>query len=119
MSLSSSVGEMSAPLLRASLLLAVMALPVAASAQQRPAAQGASVQTAPSQGLRVVARVNDDAITDFDLSQRVLFAIRTSGLQARVTSYTTIWGAEAAAEGIKNRGELVVYPIQSLHAQLI
>jgi peptidyl-prolyl cis-trans isomerase SurA len=71
---------MSAPLLRASLLLAMMVLPAAASAQQRPAAQGASVQAAPSQGLRVVARVNDDAITDFDLSQRVLFAIRTSGL---------------------------------------
>ena len=80
MSLSSSVGEMSAPLLRASLLLAMMVLPAAASAQQRPAAQGASVQAAPGQGLRVVARVNDDAITDFDLSQRVLFAIRTSGL---------------------------------------
>ncbi|MDQ5906831.1 MAG: carbamoyl-phosphate synthase large subunit, partial [Pseudomonadota bacterium] len=45
-------------------------------------------------------------------------SIRTSGLQARVTAYTTIWGAEAAAEGIKNRGELVVYPIQTLHAQL-
>jgi peptidyl-prolyl cis-trans isomerase SurA len=28
-----------------------------------------------------LARVNDDAITDFDLSQRVLFAIKTSGLQ--------------------------------------
>ncbi len=80
MSLSSSVGEMSAPLLRASLLLALMVLPAAASAQQRPAAQGASVQAAPSQGLRVVARVNDDAIIYFDLSQRVLFAIRTSGL---------------------------------------
>ena len=36
---------------------------------------------ASAQGLRVVARVNDDAITDFDLSQRVLFAIRTTGLQ--------------------------------------
>ncbi len=34
-----------------------------------------------AEGLRVVARVNDDAITDFDLSQRVLFAIRTTGLQ--------------------------------------
>ncbi|MPM94121.1 Carbamoyl-phosphate synthase large chain [bioreactor metagenome] len=45
-------------------------------------------------------------------------SIRTSGLQARVTMYTTIWGAEAAAEGIRNRGELVVYPIQALHAQL-
>ncbi len=56
-----------------------MLLPAAASAQ-RPTGQGVAAQTAPSQGLRVVARVNDDAITDFDLSQRVLFAIRTSGL---------------------------------------
>jgi carbamoyl-phosphate synthase large subunit len=32
--------------------------------------------------------------------------------------YTTIWGAEAAAEGIRNRGDLVVYSIQELHAQL-
>jgi carbamoyl-phosphate synthase large subunit len=45
-------------------------------------------------------------------------SIRISGLQARVTMYTTIWGAEAAAEGIRNRGELVVYPIQTLHKQL-
>ncbi|MEN3373261.1 carbamoyl-phosphate synthase large subunit [Dechloromonas sp. ZS-1] len=45
-------------------------------------------------------------------------SIRTSGLQARVTMYTTIWGAEAAVEGIRHPGELVVYPIQSLHAQL-
>jgi carbamoyl-phosphate synthase large subunit len=45
-------------------------------------------------------------------------SIRISGLQARVTMYTTIWGAEAAAEGIRNRGELVVYPIQALHTQL-
>jgi peptidyl-prolyl cis-trans isomerase SurA len=36
---------------------------------------------ASAQGTRVLARVNDDAITDFDLSQRVLFAIRTTGLQ--------------------------------------
>ena len=36
---------------------------------------------ASAEGMRVVARVNDDAITDFDLSQRVLFAIRTTGLQ--------------------------------------
>jgi peptidyl-prolyl cis-trans isomerase SurA len=36
---------------------------------------------ASAQGLRVVARVNDDAITDFDLSQRITFAIRSSGLQ--------------------------------------
>jgi carbamoyl-phosphate synthase large subunit len=45
-------------------------------------------------------------------------SIRTSGLAARVTIYTTIWGAEAATAGIKNRGALVVYPIQELHAQL-
>ena len=31
--------------------------------------------------VRVVARVNDDAITDFDLSQRIQFAIKTTGLQ--------------------------------------
>jgi carbamoyl-phosphate synthase large subunit len=46
-------------------------------------------------------------------------SIRTSGLSARVTMYTTIWGAEAAAVGIKNRGVLEVYPIQALHAQLV
>jgi carbamoyl-phosphate synthase large subunit len=46
-------------------------------------------------------------------------SIRTSALAARVTFYTTVWGAEAAAVGIKNRGELVVYPLQALHAQLI
>ncbi len=45
-------------------------------------------------------------------------SIRTSGLAARVTMYTTIWGAEAAAAGIRQGGELVVYPIQALHAQI-
>ena len=45
-------------------------------------------------------------------------SIRTSGLAARVTMYTTVWGAEAAAVGIKSRGELEVYSIQALHAQL-
>jgi carbamoyl-phosphate synthase large subunit len=45
-------------------------------------------------------------------------SIRISGLQARVTMYTTIWGAEAAAEGITSGGELVVYPIQALHDEL-
>ena len=77
MSLSQSVGEMSAPVLRSLVAIALLLLPAAASAQ-RPPATGASAQ--PGQGLRVVARVNDDAITDFDLQQRVLFAIKTSGL---------------------------------------
>lgn len=71
---------MFAPLPRALVVLTILLLPAAASAQ-RPAAQGVAAQPKPSQGLRVVARVNDDAITDFDLSQRVMFAIRTSGLQ--------------------------------------
>ena len=44
--------------------------------------------------------------------------IRVSGLAQRVTMYTTIWGAEAAAEGIRHCGDLVVYPIQTLHSQL-
>jgi peptidyl-prolyl cis-trans isomerase SurA len=58
-------GAMSALFLRTLLVIVVTLSPALASAQ----------------GLRVVARVNDDAITDFDLSQRVLFAIRTTGLQ--------------------------------------
>ena len=45
-------------------------------------------------------------------------SIRTSGLAQRVTMYTTIWGAEAAIEGILGSSELVVYPIQELHAKL-
>ncbi len=45
--------------------------------------------------------------------------IRVSGLAQRVTMYTTIWGAEAAAEGIRHCGDLVVYPIQTLHSQLV
>lgn len=45
-------------------------------------------------------------------------SIRTSGLAARVTIYTTLWGAEAAAAGIRQGGELRVYPIQGLHAKL-
>ncbi|MDR1367558.1 MAG: carbamoyl phosphate synthase large subunit, partial [Candidatus Accumulibacter sp.] len=45
-------------------------------------------------------------------------SIRTSSLSARVTIYTTLWGAEAAAVGIKNRGGLTAYSLQSLHARL-
>ncbi len=45
-------------------------------------------------------------------------SIRTSSLAARVTIQTTVWGAEAAAVGIKNSAELEVYPLQALHAQL-
>ena len=45
--------------------------------------------------------------------------IRLSGQAARVTIFTTIWGAEAAAVGLKNRSDLLVYPIQALHAQLV
>ena len=56
--------RMRALILRTVLVVAVILLPALASAQ-----------------VRVLARVNDDAITDFDLQQRVLFAIRTTGLQ--------------------------------------
>lgn len=34
-----------------------------------------------AQGLRVVARVNDDAITDFELQKRITFAVRSAGMQ--------------------------------------
>ncbi|SFU27889.1 carbamoyl-phosphate synthase large subunit [Polaromonas sp. YR568] len=44
--------------------------------------------------------------------------IRTSALLARVTTYTTIAGAEAAVEGMKYLDNLNVYSVQELHAQL-
>ena len=45
-------------------------------------------------------------------------AIRTSSLLARVTTFTTIFGAEAAVEGMKYLDQLDVYSVQELHAQL-
>jgi peptidyl-prolyl cis-trans isomerase SurA len=56
---------MSALLLRALVATILAVLPALAAAQS----------------LRVVARVNDDAITDFELDKRIVFAIRTTGLQ--------------------------------------
>ncbi len=44
--------------------------------------------------------------------------IRTSALLARVTTFTTIAGAEAAVEGMKFLDNLSVHSIQELHAQL-
>ena len=45
-------------------------------------------------------------------------AIRTSALAARVTTYTTIAGAEAAVEGMTHLDELHVYDLQGLHLSL-
>ncbi|HYF43482.1 MAG TPA: carbamoyl-phosphate synthase large subunit, partial [Ramlibacter sp.] len=45
-------------------------------------------------------------------------AIRTSALLARVTTFTTIAGAEAAVEGMKYMDNLDVYSVQELHARL-
>jgi len=45
-------------------------------------------------------------------------AIRTNALLARVTTFTTIAGAEAAVEGMKYLDDLDVYSLQDLHAQL-
>ena len=44
--------------------------------------------------------------------------IRTSALAARVTTYTTMAGAEAAVEGMAHLDELHVYDLQSMHASL-
>jgi carbamoyl-phosphate synthase large subunit len=44
--------------------------------------------------------------------------IRTSALAARVTTFTTIAGAEAAVEGMAHLDELHVYDLQSLHKTL-
>jgi carbamoyl-phosphate synthase large subunit len=45
-------------------------------------------------------------------------AIRTSALLARVTTFTTIAGAEAAVEGMKHVNNLDVISVQEMHAQL-
>jgi carbamoyl-phosphate synthase large subunit len=45
-------------------------------------------------------------------------AIRTSSLLARVTTFTTIAGAEAAALGMKYMDDLSVRSLQELHSQL-
>ena len=45
-------------------------------------------------------------------------AIRTSALAARVTTFTTIAGAEAAVEGMAHLNELHVYDLQGLHKTL-
>jgi carbamoyl-phosphate synthase large subunit len=45
-------------------------------------------------------------------------AIRTSALLARVTTYTTIAGAEAAVEGMAYIDNLSVISVQEMHAQL-
>src|SRR3954462_13288088 len=58
-------GSMSALFIRAFFAVIFVLAPVLASAQ----------------ALRVVARVNDDAITDFELKQRITFAIRSAGMQ--------------------------------------
>jgi carbamoyl-phosphate synthase large subunit len=44
--------------------------------------------------------------------------IRTSALLARVTTFTTIAGAEAAVEGMKYVDQLDVISVQDMHAQL-
>jgi carbamoyl-phosphate synthase large subunit len=44
--------------------------------------------------------------------------IRTSALQARVVTYTTIAGAEAAVQGMRHLDELRVYDLQGLHKTL-
>ena len=46
-------------------------------------------------------------------------AIRTSALLARVTTFTTIAGAEAAVQGMKCMDHLDVISVQEMHAMLI
>ncbi|MEO8598635.1 MAG: carbamoyl-phosphate synthase large subunit, partial [bacterium] len=45
-------------------------------------------------------------------------AIRTSALAARVTTFTTIFGAEAAVQGMAHLDQLHVYDLQGLHKTL-
>ena len=46
-------------------------------------------------------------------------AIRTSALLARVTTFTTIAGAEAAVQGMKHMDQLDVISVQEMHALLV
>jgi carbamoyl-phosphate synthase large subunit len=46
------------------------------------------------------------------------YSIRRAALQQRVTLYTTLAGARAAAHGMAQAGELCVYAIQDLHRRL-
>ncbi|MCW5648490.1 MAG: carbamoyl-phosphate synthase large subunit [Ramlibacter sp.] len=46
-------------------------------------------------------------------------AIRKSALLARVTTFTTIAGAEAAVEGMQYLDQLEVISVQEMHAQLV
>ena len=45
--------------------------------------------------------------------------IRTSALLARVTTFTTIAGAEAAVQGMRHMDHLDVISVQEMHAQLV
>ncbi|WP_334153307.1 carbamoyl-phosphate synthase large subunit [Tepidimonas sp.] len=45
--------------------------------------------------------------------------IRVASLAHRVTTFTTIFGAEAAVEGMKVMDDLPVYALAELHAQLV
>jgi carbamoyl-phosphate synthase large subunit len=45
--------------------------------------------------------------------------IRTSALLGRVTTFTTIAGAEAAVQGMKYMDQLGIISIQEMHAQLL
>ena len=46
------------------------------------------------------------------------YSIRRAALQQRVTLYTTLAGARAAANGMAQAGELRVYSVQDLHKRL-
>lgn len=46
------------------------------------------------------------------------YSIRRAALQQRVTLYTTLAGARAAANGMAQAGELQVYAVQKLHQRL-
>jgi carbamoyl-phosphate synthase large subunit len=46
------------------------------------------------------------------------YSIRRAALQGRVSTFTTLAGARAAALGLQGMGELVPYALQALHEQL-
>ncbi|MFA5082057.1 MAG: hypothetical protein WC474_05895, partial [Hydrogenophilaceae bacterium] len=66
-----------------------------------------------NQEVQLIVNVVEDKRAIKDSS-----SIRTAALAQNVPYYTTLAGAEAACLGMKDRGDITVYDLQSLHRRL-
>ena len=82
-----------------------------------------SIMTKAIQGQSVMIKNNEVAMVINTVEERRNAIadsrhIRTSALLNRVTTFTTIAGAEAAVQGMKSMDNLDVISVQEMHAQL-